>query len=113
VSLKKALEAVPEDRLTRITASVVVRYLHEHWHHHVDISRIVAATGQDEQRVCSVIEALLAGRVLDCVGDPPGYKFITDRVLRIEVDLYLRSSQGHAESMQSNVERYRRMYHGR
>jgi hypothetical protein len=38
---------------------------------------------------------------------------VDDRVLRIEVELFLRSSQTHTESLQSNVERYRRQFGGR
>ena len=113
VSLKSALMAIADDRVTRTVAEGVVRYLHAHRVLHVTAERIVSATGLDPGRVELVLDALVAGRVLDCVGDPPGYRFIDDRVLRIETDLFLRPSQSHTGALQSNLERYRRLYGGK
>ncbi len=113
MSLRRALEAVPDDRLTRTAARGVVLYLHEHRLLHVDARRIAGSTGLDSQVVQLVLSALTAGRVLDFLSDPPGYRLVDDRVLRIEVELFLRSSQTHTESLQSNVERYRRQFGGR
>jgi len=113
VSLRRALEAVPDDRITRAVANGVVRYLNEHRAIHVDGPRIAAMTHLDVRAVQVVLDALVVGRVLDFVSDPPGYRLLDDRVLQIEVDLFLRSSRSHGEVLQSNVERYRRMYGGR
>ena len=113
MSLKSALKAVPDDLVTRTVAEGVVRYLHAHRTLHVTADRIMSATGLDPTRVDVVLTALVAGGVLDCVGDPPSYRFVDDRVLRIETDLFLRPSQSHTGALQSNVERYRRLYGGK
>lgn len=113
MSLKSALKLMPDDRATRTTAEGVIGYLHAHRAIHVDARRVASATGLDLDRVELVLTSLAEGRVLDCVGEPPSYRFVDDRVLRIETDLFLRPSHSHTGSLQSNVERYRRLYGGR
>jgi len=90
-----------------------VRYLYGHRLIHVDAPRIAASTGLDAQVVQLVLSALSAGRVLDFVSDPSGYRMVDDRVLQLEVELFLRPSRSHTGSLQSNVERYRRLYGGK
>jgi response regulator RpfG family c-di-GMP phosphodiesterase len=113
VSLRRALEAVPDDRMTRAVVDGVVRYLNEHRVIHVDAPRIASTTHLDLPTVQRVLDALVVGGVLDFVSDPPGYRLLDDRVLQIEIDLFLRSSRNHGDVLQSNVDRYRRMYGGR
>ena len=110
MSLKRALEQLPDDRLTLGTVEAVLRYLDAHRLLHVDAYRIAVATRQDEERVQNVLSVLVAARVLDSVSDPPGYRFMPDRVLELETSRFLRSWQGASSSLQSSVERYRRMY---
>ncbi len=112
MSLKRALRKIADDRLTRTTAESVVRYLHRHRTIHVDADRIASATGLDPDRVQVVLSALSQERLLDCVSDPPSYRFVDDRVLELEVELFFRPSRSHADSLQANVERYRRFYGG-
>jgi hypothetical protein len=112
VSLKSALKMVSDDLATRTAAEGIVRYLHGHRALHVPADRIATATGLDRAKVDTILAALVKGAVLDCVGDPPSYRFVDDRVLRIETDLFLRPSQSHTGVLQSNVERYRRLYGG-
>jgi hypothetical protein len=112
VSLKSALKMIPDDRATRTAVESVVRYLHAHRAFHVDADRIVSETRLDPAKVEMILNGLVKGGVLDSVGDPPSYRFVDDRVLRIETDLFLRPSHSHTEALQSNVERFRRLYGG-
>ncbi len=113
MSLKSALRTVPDDRLTRLTAEAVLRYLHTHRALHVSAVKVASETGLDLDRVQLILTLLAEGRVLDFVSDPPGYRFVDDRVLELETELFLRPSRSHSESLQSNVERYRRLYGGK
>ena len=113
MSLKSALRTMVDDRLMRTTAESVVRFLDAHRSVHVSADAIVSATGLDSDRVHKILKAMVEGRVLDFVSDPPGYRLVRDRVLQIEIELFLRPSHSHTESLQSNVERYRRLYGGR
>ncbi len=113
MSLKSALRALPDDRVTFTTTETVVRYLDGHRAVSVDAFKIASVTGLDPARIQQILTVLAEGGVLDCFGEPPGYKFVRDKVLEIETQLFLRSSHSHTDSLQSNVERYRRLYGGR
>lgn len=108
MSLKRAIEALPDDRQMRATAEAVVRYLDGHRLLHANASRIASATRQDPDHVDSVLSVLVIHHVLDCVSNPPGFRLVSDRVLELEVARFLRTS--HTSSLQSNVERYRRVF---
>lgn len=110
MSLKRALETLPDDRCTRTTVEAVLRYLDAHRLLYVEAFKIAAATRQDQERVGQVLSVLADARVLDCVNDPPGYRFMPDRLLDLETTRFLRSAQSHTSSLQLNVDRYRRVY---
>jgi hypothetical protein len=108
MSLKRAMDDLPDDRRTRAAAEAVVRYFDGHRSLHLDTSRVAAATRQEQDRVDEVVSVLVIHHVLDCVSDPPGYRLASDKVLELEVSRFLRTS--HAASLQSNVERYRKVF---
>lgn len=110
MSLKRALESLPDDRLTQTTVEEVLRYLDGHRLLRVEAFRVAAATRQDQDRVERVLSVLSSARVLDCVDDPPGYRFVPDKALELETTRFLRSSHSHASSLQVNVDRYRRIF---
>jgi hypothetical protein len=112
VSLKRALELLPDDRLTRAAIEAVLRYLDSHRLLHVDAHQVAIATRQEEERVHQVLAVLASARVLDFVSDPPGFRLISDRVLDLEMGRFLRASQNSSSSLQSSVDRFRRTYGG-
>jgi hypothetical protein len=113
VSLRKALAALPDDRDTVLAARKVINYFHRHAHDPVGPDRVARATGLSRESAEPVINALALGGVLNCDGDKPYLaecRYDPDRMLALEVDRFMRTSDSASARLQSGADRYRERY---
>ncbi len=113
MSLRRALEALPDDRETAATVREVVAYFEMHRAEAVDVERIGRATGMSAARVEPVLSALSRARVVSCDGDPRlrPCRFAPEPVLALEVERYLRTGGAQAH-LRKGAERFRNRYSG-
>lgn len=109
MSLRKALAGLPDDRDTVIAARKVMAFFHRHAHDPVGADRVSRATGLSQDRTVPVMSALAQGGVLHCDGDPPlsECRYEPDRILALEVDRFMRTTDSTSARLQSGVDRYR------
>jgi len=109
MSLRRALSALPDDRDTVLAARKVITYFHRHAHDPVGADRVARATGLSHDRAEPVISALAQGGVLHCDGDPclSECSYEPDRMLALEVDRFMRTTDSTSARLQSGVDRYR------
>lgn len=109
MSLRSALEALPDDRATVTAARQVVAFLDAHPHELVRPSRIARATGLTSGQVDTVIAALQKGFVVDCGGsEEPECVFEPTPLLALEVQRYLRAAPaGGDPRLQLGAQRFR------
>lgn len=108
MSLRTALASLPDDRTTAIAVREVVAFFAAHASTPIDAERVARATGLSEDRVRGVMQALCSESVLHCDGDPrlKGISFDPDRVLAMEVDRFLRRTDGPGSRVQASVGKY-------
>jgi hypothetical protein len=113
MSLRRALEALPDDRETKSATRSVVAFFEEHPNEAVGCDRISRATGLARSRVESIVHALIDGYVIDCGGSrESACTFVPTPVLELEVRRYLRSSATPHSTLQRGTERFRSRYGG-
>lgn len=109
VSLRRALAALPDDRDTAAAARKVIMFFHGHAHDPVGAERVARATGLSPDRTLPVMSALALEGVLNCDGDPSlsQCRYEPDRILALEVDRFMRTSNSSSVRVQSGIDRYR------
>lgn len=108
MSLRRALEALPDDRDTSLATRDVVAFFAEHPNERMTPERVTRATSADSRRVQQVISALAAAFVLDCGGsDDQECMFTPTPMLSLEIQRYLRSSPGEGAKLQRGAQRFR------
>lgn len=109
VSLRRALELLPDDRATQAAVREVVAFFGAHPKQPIEPHRVARATGLDPDRIAPVLEALSRAFVLDCDGDPmsvPG-TYDPDAILALEVGRYLRVKDSTPSRLRTSVDRFR------
>lgn len=115
MSLRRALEALPDDRDTRSAAYDIVSFFGEHPNEAIDGDRIARATGIPPHRVHTIVAALSNAFVIDCGGsieDSP-CTFAPSPILSLEVQRFLRTGTGRGGGLQRGAQRFRDRYGGR
>jgi hypothetical protein len=111
MSLRRALEALPDDRATRLAAREIVAFFDSHPNQPVAPERLVRATGVPPQRVEVIIKAFTEAFVVDCgTSSEAGCVFEPSAVLSLEVQRFLRSTTSTDTQLQRSVERFRDRY---
>lgn len=115
MSLRAALDALPDDRDTVAAAREVVAFLGEHPDEPIQPDRITRATGVSRRRVDAITAALAHGYVVDCGGDSVGstYTFHPTPMLALEVRRFLRVSTGQESRLRRGTQRFRDRYGAR
>jgi hypothetical protein len=109
--LRKALDALPDDRETISAARVIIAFFNEHAEERVTPERISRATGLSRHLVAAVISALEEAFVLDCGGsEEPGCALVATPILSLEIQRYLRSSPTRGSKLQRGAQRFRDRY---
>lgn len=113
MSLRKAIESLPDDRATVMATRQVVAFFETHPNEWTDSSRVARATNLEETQISAVLRAMADAFVLDC-GDSNGTacRFTPDVLLAIEVRRYLRASAVSGARLQRDVDRFRGRFGG-
>lgn len=110
MSLRKALEGLPHDRVaeaaTRDVISLFTRRPGE-WLAEAEVERVIASSADIVERVLAVLTDSL---VLDSRDGPLMYRYRPETLIELEVDRYLRRVSVHDDVVRSNVARFRERY---
>lgn len=106
MSLRSALTKIPDDRASRGRAGDIVELLRRRgdW---MTSPEVAGALAMREQDTSPALTALADGFVLDFHDEPPRYRYRRDPVIDAEVDGFLRRAEGHRNSLQAGIERFR------
>lgn len=112
MSLRRALEALPDDRESLSAAREVVAFLHEHSEESVTEGRIVRATGVELMKVKRLLGIFADTFVVDFLGDSPepSYRLASSPVLSLEVRRFVRSRTGGDARLQKGTEKFRNRF---
>lgn len=111
MSLRKALESLPDDRETASAARLVIAFFNSHPNESVDPTRVARATGVSLPRVERIVRTLSDSYVLDCDdSDEPGCVFKPTAVLSLEMRKFLRSKTTVDSRLQAGTQRFRDQY---
>lgn len=113
MSLRRALDVLPDDRATASAARQVVAFVSAHPEDELTASRVSRATGVSADRVSEIMGILEKSFVLDCAGsEEPAWVFSPTTLLTLEVQRYLRSSSVSGSTLQQSTERFRSRFGG-
>lgn len=112
MSLRNALAALSDDRATHVAVGEILSYFKNH-SEEADAAQIARITGTTKAAADRILGVLAEGLVLDCLGDPPRYRYHPDTVNDLEVSRYLRRRSSHDSKIQGSVDRFRSQFGGR
>ncbi len=113
MSLRKAIESLPDDRATVLATRQVIAFFNAHPNEWANSARIARATGVDETHVAVVLQVMAEQFVLDCGGsNGRECRYAPDSLLAIEVRRYLQSSAVSGARLQRDVDRFRGRFGG-
>ena len=111
MSLRRALEVLPDDRASVSAARGMLTFFVAHPNEHCDADRLARATGLPPSRVESVAHVFCETFVLDCGGSEESeYTFVPSPLLMLEIERYLRSSATSDVVLQHGTERFRNRF---
>lgn len=109
MSLRRALEELPHDRMLESVAREVLGLFQRNpksWLTPDQVkSRIPHPANADR-----ILTLMAESYVLDFEDAPPRYRLVDDTLLSIEVDRFLRQAERHEHRIQTNVARFRRHF---
>lgn len=109
MSLRRALEELPHDRMLESVAREVLGLFYRNpkaWLTSEQVkSRISHPADADR-----ILGLMTESYVLDFEDAPPRYRLVADALLAIEVDRFLRRAERHEHRIQTNVARFRRHF---
>ncbi len=110
MGLAAAMSLIGDDRSTTSTMRDVLSGLTAapgRWFTEAEIMR---RSLYDRDAVAAVLQALVAGRVLDFEPASSSYRYNQDTVLDLEVRRFLRHADGNERAVRTNVDRFRQRY---
>jgi hypothetical protein len=111
MSLRKALDALSDDRETASAVRLVIAFFAAHPNEPVEPVRVSRATGVPVARVEHVMRTLSDAFVLDCGGsDKATCTFAPTTVLTLEVRRFLRAKSNVDSRLQAGTQRFRDQY---
>lgn len=112
MSLRRALEALSDDRETVSAARQIVAFLDEHPDEALSLPRVCRATGVSAAKVREVLAVMEQAFVVDCVGGEPepGYRLVSSPVLALEIRRFVRSMSAGDPRLQRGADRFRSRY---
>ncbi len=112
MSLRRALQALPDDRDTLSATRDVVGFFREHPGERLDSERIMRATGVSGARLRVILDALASGFVIDCGGESGAFEceYLPNPVVAMEIERFMRTSGGAGNRLQQGAERFRQRY---
>lgn len=111
MSLRRALEVLPDDRASVSATRGMLTFFVAHPNEHCGPDRVSRATGLPPAKIETLAQVLCETFVLDCGGsEQPDYVFVPSPLLTLEIDRYLRSSATSDVVLQRGTERFRSRY---
>ena len=111
MSLRRALDALPDDRATASELRSALSFLQTHQDEPVDEARMARATGVPEQHLHRLMRILADAFVVDCVGsDRTGWIYTESPMLALEVSRFLRTASTSDARLQRGAERFRNRF---
>ncbi len=110
MSLRSALEHLPQDRQSQAVVRHVLAMFRRHPDEWIESRNVVMVSGASEELVRSTLTVLAEFFVLDFVDGPPRYRYRVDRLLELEFDRFDRKTESHSGLLQTNVEKFRQRY---
>ncbi|HET6351423.1 MAG TPA: hypothetical protein VFG89_04750 [Coriobacteriia bacterium] len=111
VSLRGALESLPDDRTIRSAARGIAGYIAHHPNEPLDPDRISRVTGSSQETVDTVLQAFAQGFVIDSTGSGPAeFTYTPTTILSLELDRYLRTSSVTDRNLRDGTQRFRSSY---
>lgn len=108
VSLRRALDVLPDDRATTSAARQLLAFMESHSGESVSPERLMRATGLTREKVDVLMRIFVDAFVVDCAGsDEPAWVFTPAPLLTLEVQRYLRSASSTGSQLQRGTERFR------
>lgn len=111
MSLRTAIESLPDDRDTAVAVREIVRYFSAHEGEPIGLLRIERVLGLKHEQVGTVVSALTRHFVIDCDG-PDSCVFSPDSVVELEVARFLRTNIAPTTHLQRGVDRFRGRFGG-
>ncbi|HSK47675.1 MAG TPA: hypothetical protein VLA05_06705 [Coriobacteriia bacterium] len=110
MSLRRALDVLPDDRATVSAARQILAFFESHPKEPVDRDRLGRVTGLAPERVDAVMHIFEEAFVIDCAGSMDSWIYTPTTLLGLEVQRYLRSASGSGAKLQQGAERFRNRY---
>lgn len=111
MSLRRALEVLPDDRASVSAARGMLTFFVAHPNEHCGTDRVARATGLPPSRIEPVVRIFCETFVLDCGGSAESdFVFVPSPLLMLEIERYLRSSATCDVVLQRGTERFRNRY---
>jgi hypothetical protein len=112
MTLKRAIELLPDDRETASGFRTVVSFLQAHPDETLSPERLSRATGLSADKVELIFAAMAKAFVIDC-GDESDFSactFTPSTVLSLEIRRFLRTGSGSGARLQRGADRFRNRY---
>lgn len=110
MSLRSALEHLPQDRESQAVVRHVLAMFRRHPNEWIESRRVATVSGAPEEAVRSALSVLAEFFVLDFDDAPPRYRYRADSLLELELDRFERKTENHSGVLQNNVEKFRQRY---
>lgn len=107
MSLKRALERLPHDRVSETATRDLLQYFRRHpgeWVSLEDVARRFRDRGISLAEFLAVFAESL---VLDAEGDPPRYRYECEPFVEIEIDRFMRHTERRDDLAKHNVAKFR------
>lgn len=112
MTLRRAIERLPDDRDTATALRKVASFLQSHPDEPFSLERMSRAIGVPADRLEGILRALADSFVIDCGGDSDysACTFTPSTVLSLEIRRFLRAGSGSNTTLQRGVDRFRNRY---
>lgn len=109
MTLRRAIESLPDDRETASAVRLIVSFLQAHPSEPLSPDRLSRAIGIPVERVETIFKAMSDAFVLDCGGDSDfsACTYTPTTVLSLEIRRFLRSGSGSHTRLQKGADRFR------
>jgi DNA-binding IclR family transcriptional regulator len=108
MSLKRALEKIPDDRTSETAAKDILRLFRHHPDESLSVNDVARRSGLNESTVGMILCVLADSYVLSA--DADRYLYHRDTIVDMEIERFLRRAETHNEFVQSNVAKFRERY---
>lgn len=111
MSLRRALDALPDDRATASELRSALSFLQAHEGEPVEEARMARATGVPEQHLHRLMQVLADAFVVDCASSEcTGWVYRESSMLKLEVSKFLRTASSSDARLQRGAERFRNRF---